>query len=114
MFKSGWLTSVLLATLLAVPAHAATFLVSNANDSGPGSLRQAITDANNAPQSETALVQFSQIHAPIKLESGLPTATRSMEIRGLGYPYTPVIDGQGQYPVFRVDFNSSGDRKSVV
>ena len=114
MFKSGWLTSVLLATLLALPAHAATFLVSNANDSGPGSLRQAIIDANNVPQSGTVLVQFNQIHAPIKLESGLPTATRSMEIRGLGYPYTPVIDGQGQNPVFRVDFTTSVGNESFI
>lgn len=32
----------------ALPARAATFSVSNLNDSGAGSLRQAITDANNA------------------------------------------------------------------
>src|SRR5687768_9904507 len=30
-------------------AHAATFVVTNTNDSGAGSLRQAIIDANNSP-----------------------------------------------------------------
>lgn len=42
------LLSVLFVWLLieARPAHAATFTVSNTNDSGGGSLRQAITDAN--------------------------------------------------------------------
>lgn len=34
---------------MATPLHAATFLVSNRGDSGPGSLRQAILDANATP-----------------------------------------------------------------
>jgi len=33
----------------AQPARANSFMVTNPNDSGPGSLRQAIADANNKP-----------------------------------------------------------------
>ena len=39
--------------LAANAAFAATFTVSNTNDSGPGSLRQAILDANAAPGADT-------------------------------------------------------------
>ena len=45
----------LLAGLLALtqPARADTYVVTNNNNSGPGSLRQAITDANNNPGADT-------------------------------------------------------------
>ena len=36
-------------------AHAATFVVSNTDDSGEGSLRQAIDDANDNAQVQTRL-----------------------------------------------------------
>ena len=36
----------LLAYVVAIPVHAATITVTNTNDSGPGSLRQALADAN--------------------------------------------------------------------
>ena len=38
---------VLLLYAFAMPAHAATITVTNTNDSGPGSLRQALVDAND-------------------------------------------------------------------
>src|SRR5258708_18020971 len=37
----------LLLYAVAMPAHAATIIVTNTNDSGPGSLRQALTIAND-------------------------------------------------------------------
>ena len=37
----------LLLCAVALPAHAATITVTNTNDSGPGSLRQALANANN-------------------------------------------------------------------
>ena len=42
---------------LAAPASATTFNVTNANDSGAGSLRQALTDAATNPGNDTVVVQ---------------------------------------------------------
>jgi len=36
-----------LACVLTIPARATTVIVSNTNDNGPGSLRQALADAND-------------------------------------------------------------------
>jgi parallel beta-helix repeat protein len=44
---------VTVVTITAQPAQAATFTVTNTNDSGPGSLRQAIADANSSPGADT-------------------------------------------------------------
>jgi len=41
------------AGLVAAPVYADTFTVTNTNDSGPGSLRQAILDANSSPGKHT-------------------------------------------------------------
>src|SRR5262245_50182472 len=51
----------------------ATFLVTNLNDAGPGSLRRALLDANTAPGVDT--IAFS-VAGSIKLTSGaLPAVT---------------------------------------
>lgn len=47
-YKSAMMTAVLILTISAINAAAATFTVTNTNDSGAGSLRQAILDANSA------------------------------------------------------------------
>ncbi len=48
------LLSVLACTIFqALPAAAATFVVTNANDTGPGSLRAAVTQANSNGQPDT-------------------------------------------------------------
>src|SRR5262245_60454740 len=46
--RLGWIVRVCLVGLVAAPLSAAVFTVTNTNDTGAGSLRQAITDANNA------------------------------------------------------------------
>jgi autotransporter-associated beta strand protein len=59
------------------------FLVSNTNDSGGGSLRQAITDSNTASGSNT--INFSGVAGTIVLTSGaLPTVTDNLTITGPG------------------------------
>jgi hypothetical protein len=87
---------VLLGLVFAWPALANTFTVTNTNDSGPGSLRQAITDANGVPGSTISFTIASGI-AVIRPLSELP-ALFTGTIDGTtqpGFSGTPlvVIDG---------------------
>lgn len=67
-------------------AHAATFTVTNTNDSGAGSLRQAITEANNSPGADTINFNISG--------SGVKTISPSSELPAITDPVT--IDGYTQ------------------
>jgi hypothetical protein len=69
--------------LAARPAHAADFTVTNTNDTGPGSLRQAILDANSAGAPDVIKFDIPG-NGPhtISLTSGLPTITGSVTIDG--------------------------------
>src|SRR5262245_53883592 len=55
--RLGWIVRVCLVGLVSASLSAATFTVTNTNDTGAGSLRQAITDANNAAGPHT--IEFS-------------------------------------------------------
>lgn len=76
----------------------ASFTVTNTNDSGPGSLRQAILSANSAPSEDT--IGFT-IAGPaphsIVLASALPTIDRNVIIDGGG---TVVISGANSFRIF--------------
>jgi hypothetical protein len=77
----------------------AIFIVTNTNDSGPGSLRQAIIDANNTPGTDT--VTFNIAGAGLRtitLLSGTPPITSPIVIDGTsqpGYAGTPIIELTG-------------------
>src|SRR5208283_584475 len=61
----------------------ATFLVTNTNDSGVGSLRQAILDANANPGADT--IDFAGgVTGPIALASNLPDISDNLTINGPG------------------------------
>lgn len=64
-------------------AHASNFVVTNANDAGPGSLRQAITDANaDGNEPHTITIQAAGGSSfDIALQSALPIVTRSLTLR---------------------------------
>lgn len=73
VLKFGLLTSLIAG--VSVGAQAATFTVTNINDAGAGSLRQAITAANNSPEDD--VVQFSSLFETaqtIVLKRGLTVA----------------------------------------
>lgn len=74
----------------------ATFAVANLNDSGAGSLRQAILDANNNAGAD--VISFS-IAGSIQLQKALPKITGEVDIDGTTAP------GYSSAPVVEVDFN---------
>jgi parallel beta-helix repeat protein len=77
-----------------------TFFVNNTNDSGSGSLRQAILDANsNSGQDTISFANLASGVQTIQVQSALPTITDSVIIDGSTKPdYTGaplvVIDGE--------------------
>lgn len=78
------------ASLAKVSAAPATFTVTNTNDSGAGSLRQAITDANsNGNPADMDIVEFnipgSEVHT-INILSDLPAVTEKLTIDGYTQP----------------------------
>ena len=64
---------------LTIPAHATTIVVSNTNDSGPGSLRQALVIANNGDT-----IDARGVSGAITLTSGELLVNTSVTINGAG------------------------------
>ncbi|MCB9464127.1 MAG: right-handed parallel beta-helix repeat-containing protein [Candidatus Eisenbacteria bacterium] len=103
-----FLTLLLLALILASvePAAASTFTVSNTSNTGVGSLRRAINDANG-DVSEPHTIEFALSTGDpnysggiwtIPVASGLPYLSRAITIDGTtqsGYAGTPVIEIDG-------------------
>jgi predicted outer membrane repeat protein len=96
------LTVALLCVLLpAAGAHAATFDVTNANDSGQGSLRQAILDANAAEGADD--IDATGVTGAIDLQSALPSLSDPVDIVGPGADQLTVRrDTGGEYPIFYI------------
>ena len=91
------------AVMLTVPRHAtaATFTVTNENDAGLGSFRQAIVDANAAPCADEIVFALPSM-AQIYLLSPLPQITEGpLTITGPGAPDLLIIRWQNA-PDFRV------------
>jgi hypothetical protein len=80
--------SVLLVVCAVRQASAADFTVTNTNSSGPGSLYQAITDANNTPGADRILFNIpgSGIHKIDVSQNPLPTIVESLTIDGYSQP----------------------------
>ncbi len=81
-------------------APQATFTVINTNDSGTGSLRQAIMDANNNPGPDMIGFNIGTGVQTIRPQAPLPTVTDQITIDGTtqsGFTGTPIIelDGSG-------------------
>jgi hypothetical protein len=89
---AGLVIPSLVAGLVAPPAHAqTTFLVTNTNDSGAGSLRQAILDANNTAGADAIHFDIpgagvQTIHVNSSGYGALPTITDAVTIDGYSQP----------------------------
>ncbi len=86
-------------------ADAAVFSVSNSNDSGPGSLRQAIVDMNAAAGDDHEIqLDLTDPTVPIVLASALPgLAKPSVAIVGPAFSGSEplvTIDGADSFPIF--------------
>lgn len=98
---------------LAAPSLAAAddFQVTNLNDSGAGSLRQAITDANAHPNVggvNDRITFTSGLSGDIALGSALPDVTKGVDIVGPGQAL--VVDGVNMY---RPLYVSTADSVSI-
>jgi hypothetical protein len=108
------LASTLLFSQPATPAYAATFTVTTTADSGAGSLRQAIIDANAAAGVDTISFNIpGMLPYIITLASNLPAITDPVVLDATGQPgYTvqPLvwIDGGGLWTCLKLDAGSDG------
>ena len=96
---ANFVSNTLTALVRQCPAAPGTFVVDNTNDSGAGSLRQAILDANATAGTQTIVFQIlgAGVHT-ISPASALPDITDRVVIDGLtqpGFAGTPVIELNG-------------------
>ncbi|WP_034937690.1 choice-of-anchor Q domain-containing protein [Gloeocapsa sp. PCC 73106] len=80
-----------------------TFTVTNAEDNGSGSLREAIAVANASPGDDEITFSPSLTGETISLTSGELRITDHLVIRGLGAENL-TIDSQGNSSVFNIDY----------
>ncbi|HWM23814.1 MAG TPA: choice-of-anchor Q domain-containing protein [Chthoniobacterales bacterium] len=95
--------SFIISLALLLPAAADTFLVTTLADAGPGSLRQAIMDANDSTADDT--IQIS-VQGSIVLLTELEALLGNIVINGPGaklLTISPDPDSAFQGPIFNVD-----------
>jgi Ca2+-binding RTX toxin-like protein len=92
--------SLLVLLAFAAPAKAADFTVTNLNDSGPGSLRQALADASASGESDRVLFA-SGLTGTVTLTSAELQIPGGTEIIGPGANLL-TVSGGGQFRVFHI------------
>src|SRR5437867_1943377 len=91
-----------LACALTIPAQAEIVTVTNTNDNGPGSLRQALVDANDGDT-----IDATGISGVITLTTGQLLVDKSVTINGAGADVL-AIDGNAASVVFFIFRNAPG------
>jgi hypothetical protein len=99
----SFLFLVCLISISAATATAATYTVMNTNDSGDGSLRQAIIDANASAEADTIVFDMTVFATPqtITLTDGQITISGSLTLNGPGAKRLNVRRGDDA-PSFRI------------
>ncbi len=93
-----------IALMISGSTHAATFTVTNTHDNNVGSLREAISNANNANGADTIVFDSSIISQTIVLIGGEITISDELTITGpaTGDARGITIDGNHSSRIFRV------------
>jgi hypothetical protein len=98
---SIWILTGEIAPSALAQAGGSPFTVTNLADSGPGSLRRAILDANARPGPD--VIDFAPgLHGTISLTSGVLTITDSLEINGPG-AWWLIVNGNHASRVFEIE-----------
>ena len=88
--------AVVLLCAVAIRARATTIIVSNTNDNGPGSLRQALMNSNDADT-----IDATGISGVIRLTTGELLVDKSVTINGAGADVL-AVDGNATSSVFQI------------
>lgn len=108
------LAGVLTALATATSAPAATFLVTTTADSGPGSLRQAVADANASTGPDTIAFSGLSWPATISLVAPRMDVVGELTIEGPG-PKLLTIEGDGTVTgLFRLDRSADVQNRLVL
>ena len=101
----------LVLTVCASPADAATFTITNTNDAGPGSLRQAIADASS---NDTIVFGLAGCPCTITLQSGGLVIDKNLTIDGPAAPAL-MISANNSFPfVFSVIAGNTVDIEGLT
>ncbi len=102
----------LLLTALTAPSSAATFQVTNTNDSGAGSLRRAINDANGNSGSDTIEISAT---GTVNLLTALPSVSDEVHLDGPGADLFTVRrdDGASNFRIFDIDEDATIDDMTI-
>ncbi len=115
-YRRSVLPVAILWSAVATIAWADTFTVSTTDDTGTGSLRQAITDANNHPGLDTINFNIpgTGVHT-ISLASDLPTVTDAVLIDGYSQPGSSAnTSANGDNAVLLVELHGEGPGANVA
>jgi hypothetical protein len=99
LIQLNLLVAIILLTGSAMTVRANVFAVTNTNDSGPGSFREAINQANASPGADTISFGILPKHSlkTIVVQTDLPAITETLTINGwseggAGYTGPPLIE----------------------
>jgi len=103
---------LLVTSILYTTAHAANYTVINNADAGPGSLRQAILNANAGGG---GTITFANVTGVISLQSPLPTLTANLKIVGPGYSQLAITCSTSiALTILTISANSTGSLSGLT